>query len=318
MRVIVVGLGVQGQKRRRVAGGDVVATVDPVSSEADFRRVEDVPLDSFDAALACIPDQAKAEVLGYLIKHGKHTLVEKPMLFDGDAPILELADVARRHRTLCYTAYNHRFEPHYIRMRDLIRSGALGRIYAVRMFYGNGTARLVRGSPWRDHGGGVLPDLGSHLLDTLLYWLGDLPETFSLWSANRFENDAPDHVSFGAQSRKDFPLIQLEVTLLSWRNHFYADVLAEKGSAHITSLCKWGPTSFIRRMRKLPSGRPDEEQVTLVQDDPTWDAEYAHFASLLSRDDPSSGSNLANDLKINRILNAMTREALKERWRDDP
>ena len=34
------------------------------------------------------------------------------------------------------------------------------------MFYGNGTARLVRDSAWRDQGAGVLPDLGSHLLDT--------------------------------------------------------------------------------------------------------------------------------------------------------
>ena len=42
------------------------------------------------------------------------------------------------------------------------------------MFYGNGTARLVRESAWRDAGAGVLPDLGSHLLDTARFWFGDL------------------------------------------------------------------------------------------------------------------------------------------------
>ena len=45
---------------------------------------------------------------------------------------------------VCYTAYNHRFEPHFVRMREVIASGELGALYHCRMFYGNGTARLVR------------------------------------------------------------------------------------------------------------------------------------------------------------------------------
>ena len=34
MRVVVAGLGVQGHKRRRIAGADFVAAVDPVNEEA--------------------------------------------------------------------------------------------------------------------------------------------------------------------------------------------------------------------------------------------------------------------------------------------
>ena len=59
MRVVVVGLGVQGYKRRAVAGADFVASVDPVNSEADFRRLDEVPVESYDAVLACIPDAPK-------------------------------------------------------------------------------------------------------------------------------------------------------------------------------------------------------------------------------------------------------------------
>ena len=44
MRVIVVGLGVQGHKRRRIAGDDFVASVDPVNPEADYKTAADVPL----------------------------------------------------------------------------------------------------------------------------------------------------------------------------------------------------------------------------------------------------------------------------------
>src|SRR5205085_10982949 len=132
--------------------------------------------------------------LSYLLGHGKHVLVEKPLWAAGDEEIERLQKIARDRKVMCYTAYNHRFEPHYVRMHDLVASGVLGRIYRCRMFYGNGTARLVRDSAWRDTGAGVLPDLGSHLLDTARYWFGDIGEDFRLVSVDRFENRAPDHV----------------------------------------------------------------------------------------------------------------------------
>jgi len=150
VRVIVAGLGVQGRKRRRFAGADYVASVDPVNAEADHRSLEDVPLDCYDAVLACIPDAPKVDLLTYCIANGKHVLVEKPLWADDEASLVALERRARSKGVVCYTAYNHRFEPHYIRMRDLIASGELGRIYSCRMFYGNGTARLVRESEWRD------------------------------------------------------------------------------------------------------------------------------------------------------------------------
>jgi predicted dehydrogenase len=299
--VVVVGLGVQGHKRRDVAGKECVGTVDPVNPEAKFKRLEDVPLASYDAALVCTPDETKLELLTYLLSNKKHLLVEKPLFADDSSHLLKLRKIAEQNRATCYTAYNHRFEPHFVRMKEALDSGRLGKIYAIRMFYGNGTARLVRDSAWRDKGAGVLPDLGSHLLDTALFWLGKPVDGFRIHSANRFENRAFDHVVFGANAD---PVLQFEVTLLSWRNHHYTDVFAEKGSAHISSLCKWGPSTFTVRDRKLPSGRPDEDSVTLVQPDPTWALEYAHFKKLCEKGE----SNIANDIWINDTLRGLQAE----------
>ena len=304
MRVIVVGLGVQGRKRLNVAGKEAVATVDPFNAEAQYRHVHDVPLSSYDAALLCIPDEAKLELIAYLLSNGKHLLVEKPLFAANTQDLMCLKTLAQKNRAVCYTAYNHRFEPHFVRMKETIDSGRLGRIYCARMFYGNGTARLVRDSTWRDQGAGVLPDLGSHLLDTALFWFGIPPEPFDIYSCNRFENLSFDHFSFGANGP---PVLQLEITLLNWRNHFYADVFAENGSAHIQSLCKWGPSTFTLRDRKLPSGRPDEESVTLVQADPTWELEYQHFKHLCA----SGQSNIENDIWINSLLNDLTQRSLE-------
>jgi len=305
MRVVIVGLGTQGRKRRAIAGPDAVASVDPFNREADYRSLTDVPIGDYDAALVCTPDDPKLELLTYLSENGKHVLVEKPLLARETAVLERLAERARSRRAICYTAYNHRFEPHFIRMREVLDSGILGRIYLCRMFYGNGTARDVRNSPWRDRGAGVLPDLGSHLLDTALFWFGQIDAEFAVWSADRFENLAYDHLIFGARGA---PVLKMEITLVSWRNHFTADVYGEHGSAHIESLCKWGPSTFVRRTRVLPSGRPPEEAITLVQPDPTWAAEYEHFKRLCERSaDPAH--TLAADIRLNQVLSDLERQA---------
>jgi scyllo-inositol 2-dehydrogenase (NADP+) len=312
MRVIVVGLGVQGYKRRRLSGSDFVAAVDPVNPEAQYRRIEEVPIGDYDAALLCVPDEPKVDLLTHLLGNKKHCLVEKPLWAEDDAAIERLEALARAKGVVCYTAYNHRFEPHYVRMRDLIASGELGAIYRCRMFYGNGTARLVRESEWRDRGAGVLPDLGSHLLDTARFWFGDIGDDLRIVSANCFENLAPDHVVLRSAGR--LPALEFEMTLLMWRNHFTCDVLAEKGSAHIRSLCKWGPTTFTKRTRVLPSGRPPEESVTLVEEDPTWALEYAHFKDLCDR---GRKTDLSSDVWLNRTLRRLGTEALAEVGREE-
>jgi len=309
MRVLVVGLGVQGKKRRVHAKTDFVATVDPINPEADFKHVSEVPLGDYDAALCCIPDEPKYEILSYLLTNGKHVLVEKPLWTLQDSHITQLEKLAQQNKVVCYTAYNHRFEPHFLRMRDLIASGELGRIYHCRMFYGNGTARLVRESAWRDEGAGVLPDLGSHLLDTCRFWFGDaVKEGFHVISAKCFENCAPDHVVIATSAAK--PSLELEMTLLMWRNHFTCDILAENGSAHITSLCKWGPATFIHRTRVLPSGRPIENVETLTQDDPTWAAEYSHFKALVKN---GAITDLSNDLWLQKTLHQLSDNVLESK-----
>jgi scyllo-inositol 2-dehydrogenase (NADP+) len=305
MRVVVVGLGVQGHKRRKFASDDYVGSVDPNNPEADYKSLPDVPLDEYDAVLACVPDAAKAELLAYCVANGKHVLVEKPLLVPAEYDLLNLERRAREKATVIYTAYNHRFEPHYIRMRDLISSGALGRIYSCRMFYGNGTARLVRDSAWRDQGAGVLTDLGSHLLDTCRFWFGDIDANFSVVSASNFENRAADHMVIANQSMH--PRVELEMTLLMWRNDFRCDILAQNGTAHISSLCKWGPTKFTHRIRTLPSGRPLEDAQILCREDPTWAAEYAHFKKLC---DLGVKTDLSNDLWLHRVLSRLSADTV--------
>ena len=305
MKVIVVGLGVQGKKRLAVAGPDVVATVDSVVPTAQFKSIRDVPLDTYDAALLCTPDRTKFEALEYLLGNGKHILVEKPLLTEDESRLAQLLTLAGRNRATCYTAYNHRFEPHLVRIKQILDNGALGKVYLCRMFYGNGTAMDVNRSPWRDHAGGALTDIGSHLLDLTLFFFGKSPREFELWAGNRFENRSFDHVLFGSSGA---PMLEFEGTMVSWRNTFTLDIFGEHGSAHVFCLCKWGPSTLTIRQRVLPSGRPKEQVETIEMKDPTWAIEYEHFKSLCT----TGASNTENDLWINATLKKLTADAGEE------
>lgn len=303
MRVIVVGLGVQGKKRKRIAGELCIATVDPVVNEADYSDVRDVPLSDYDAALLCVPDANKYELIKYLVSHRKHVLVEKPLLFARFEQFTEVEQMARDSETLLYTAYNHRFEPSIVRAKEIIVQGTLGKVYRCDLFYGNGTATLVRDSLWRDSGAGVIPDLGSHLLDIVAFWFDRPLDDVSLISSDCYENRAPDHAVF--QARKSFPHIHGEMTLLSWRNSFAAHIMGENGSLHLRSLCKWSESEIVLRRRVRPSGRPEEEKWTEPEGDPTWEEEFLHFV----RSCQSPTTSLQRDIQIAKGLVGLIEES---------
>ena len=148
--------------------------------------------------------------------------------------------------------------------------------------------------------------LGSHLLDAIKYWFGDVKGKLELVSMNNFENQSPDHAVVLFQNTT--PRIELEMTLLSWKNYFSCDIFAEYGSAHIKSLCKWGTAEFSIHRRTLPSGPPMEENCKFDKTDPTWLLEYEHFKFLCST---GVITNFSHDLWIYDELKRIENSALK-------
>lgn len=308
VRAVIVGLGVQGKKRLKILGHQCVYCVDTVVETADFKDLRQVPLDSYELVLLCIPDSQKIPLIKYCIEHGKHVLVEKPLLAKPTV-LGQLETTARAKGVFIQTAYNHRFEPHFKSLRKYLEGKVIGNLYSCRLFYGNGTAQLVRESEWRDTGSGVLHDLGSHILDTCFYWFGDITGNFQLISARAFENQAWDHVVFSNES-SDFR-IEAEVTLCSWRNSFSADIIGSEGSLHIDSLCKWGPSSLMIRNRIRPSGQPTEERKVLLKSDPTWKEEWDEFVASVSAE---VETDLSKDIWVARQLDYLHAEAKNNEW----
>ena len=141
---------------------------------ADFQAAADTA----QAAIVALPNYLNGPVSLALLQQGRHVLVEKPMAVstaEGDAMI---AAAEQRHRVLG-VGLMRRFRRSYQLTRELISSGALGPIQTFDIQEG-----AVYGWPLASDfilrretaGGGVLIDTGSHVLDALLWWLGDVSD----------------------------------------------------------------------------------------------------------------------------------------------
>ena len=111
------------------------------------------------------------------LKAGKHVLCEKPL----GATLAEaraMLEVARGSGLVHMTGFNYRFVPAIRLARDLIKSGALGRIYLFRGHYLQEFRRDPMFPAFGDRpearGRGALNDIGSHLFDLARFLVGEI------------------------------------------------------------------------------------------------------------------------------------------------
>src|SRR6185295_6754929 len=290
----VVGLGNIGDKRRAVLGDRCVATIDPFNAVADFRRPEDCPPDLYDAAILAVPNDVKLALLEYFLSRGKHALVEKPLVLDAESAAA-LARHAEAGKAIWYTSYNFRFEPHVIALKRLLDAGAVGRVYRVRMFYGNGTAGSIAGT-WRDSRLGILEDMASHLIDLAGFVFGRSGDEFRVWERRGHELKGLDHCILATADRA----MVIECSFLSWKNRWRIEVTGERGALEMDGLTKWGGSRLVLRRRQFPSGPPVESEEVSNGPDPTWERDIEYFEACVA----AGQTSCENDLWISRAIAA--------------
>lgn len=297
MRVLIVGYGVQGQKREKILNQkDVFGSFDNKNSKATFKDINTIPHEKYDSVFLCVPDDQKIKLIKFFVNLKKNILVEKPLILKKISDYKNLQRLSRKKGIYIYSAYNHRFEPHFEKVKEILDKKILGKVYLCKIFYGNGTSRLVKKNKWRDKGHGVVQDIGPHLFDIINYWF-KLKGRFKYLLKSKFENKSPDH-SLLAMSNRNKKFI-LEMTYCMWRNTFNLDIIGSKGSLSVNRLCKWGPSEFFLRKRILPSGKPIEYKKTIIMKDPTWVKEHKFFFNQVKK---KAKTDLSNDLYIFKTL----------------
>ena len=105
---------------------------------------------------------------------GKHVLVEKPMAMNS-AESESMIEACRSRNVKLMVGQMVRFSPLIVRMKELIRSGAVGSVTFVKTEYVYDARRSKR--QWlcdkKTAGGGATFDIGVHCLDTIRFLLDD-------------------------------------------------------------------------------------------------------------------------------------------------
>lgn len=123
----------------------------------------------------------KKQILAALAA-GKHVYCDKPMAVSY-AEALEVCKAWEKSGLVAQVAHQFRCFPAVIRAKQLIEEGRIGKIMSFHGTYLH-SGSINKGKPigWKQDkamGGGVLFDLGSHILDLLHSLLGDFTELFA-------------------------------------------------------------------------------------------------------------------------------------------
>jgi predicted dehydrogenase len=166
----VVAVATAGAASAERAGrelGDVVTTT----------RIEEL-LDHPDVAIVdcCAPTADHLRVATATLSAGKALFCEKPLAATA-ADAAAIADLARERGLAGGVNYHFRWVPAIQEARRLVEAGLLGEVISFHAsYYRSSNLRRDRPLTWRSAGpgSGVLLDLGSHLLDLVLFLLGPI------------------------------------------------------------------------------------------------------------------------------------------------
>lgn len=151
-----------------------------------------------DAVSIALPNFLHEPVALEAFAAGKHVLSEKPLAstLEGAQNILAASKSANKVLMVCY---NHRYRPEIVWLKDQIKRGEFGRIYAMKAGWMREGFIPTHGLWFTQKarsGGGALIDLGVHVLDLAL-WLKGYPKPVSVSGAAFAE--------FGGRGQKTLP-----------------------------------------------------------------------------------------------------------------
>ena len=198
---------IEGSARATVAA---IVTSQPERARADWPNAR--VLASFDELLAdpaitvaaiATPNDTHFDHAKRALEAGKHVVVDKPVTLTS-TEACELAGLAASRGLLFAPFHNRRWDGDFLTVRALIESGVLGRVTYYESHFDR--FRPVVRPRWREEatrGGGLLYDLGPHLIDQALALFG-APQTVFATVATRRDNATADdyvHIVLGYAGR---------------------------------------------------------------------------------------------------------------------
>jgi predicted dehydrogenase len=150
-----------------------------------FDQIKDNP--DIDVIYIGLPNSMHCEYTVRGAAAGKHVLCEKPMAISS-AECQTMIDACKKADRKLMIAYRMQYDPIWQAAREIVESGALGRVQSLR-----GSMLQSQTIGWRQTrqygGGGPMMDLGIYPLNGIRYLIGEEPAEFTAVTATRDKED---------------------------------------------------------------------------------------------------------------------------------
>jgi scyllo-inositol 2-dehydrogenase (NADP+) len=187
LRVGLVGFGMAG----RVFHAPLISSLDGLELAAIVERhgdlaaqrypdvktcrtLEELLADaSIDPVVVATPSGTHFEVAKQVLSAEKHVVVDKPVSVTS-YEVAQLIDLARSRGRFLIPFHNRRWDGDFLTVQKLLKEHQLGRIVHIESRFDRWNPGATR-RPWKDdpaQGGGVLLDLGTHLVDQVIVLCG--------------------------------------------------------------------------------------------------------------------------------------------------
>ena len=310
----------------------------------DYRHL--LARDDIDAVDICAPNHVHQEIALAAAKAGKHIYCEKPMAMNA-AQAQSMAQAVEAAGVKAQMTFNFRFFPAITRAKQLMQAGFVGKVFSFRGRY-HRSSYISADKPlsWRLQremtGGGALFDLGSHILDLLVYLLGDFASVYG--TLETFIKERP--IAPGSQEKA--PVDVDDIALLHTRlpggslgtveisrmgtgatNDLIVEIFGDKGAIRFDlNEPAWlyvydtrdddKPTGGQRGFRKIEAvQRYDGQRApdwTMTPDFVRTHAECQYQFIQSIWEDRTPSPSFADGLHVQKIMEAAQRSAQNGRW----
>jgi predicted dehydrogenase len=196
VRVGLVGsqfiAAIHAESVRRCASAELFAVASPTGDNArnfarrlnisnhftDYRKM--LELDELDMVVVCAPNNVHCEIAVAAFAAGKHVVVEKPLCLSLAEADRMIAAGRTANRKLMY-AEELCFAPKYVRLKQLLDSGALGDPTLLKQSEKHDGPHAPHFWDVIRSGGGVTMDMGCHAIE-FFRWLIDRPPIKSVYA----------------------------------------------------------------------------------------------------------------------------------------
>lgn len=132
------------------------------------------------------------------LEAGKHVIVEKPFV-PTSAEAQQLIDISSKTGKLICVYQNRRWDSDFLTVKKLVKDGTLGRVVEFNTHFDR--LKISKPTTWKGtltmaHAGGVLYDLGTHLVDQVYVLFGMPTSVTGIFTNQRDEVDEePDSMT---------------------------------------------------------------------------------------------------------------------------